>query len=524
MCSVPYCRFSSPRIILLAMLVCTYAWAQEVNPRVANTPIAETSAGKIAGYLLGGVYTFKGVPYGASTAGEGRFKAPRPVDPWEGVKDSKEPGCACPQEATVGRRTIHEGDLVPYSEDCLVLNIWTKGLDDGGKRPVMVWLHGRGFYAGAGSEPLYDGTNLADHGDVVVVTVNHRLNVFGYFQLEAVGGEAYADSGIAGMLDIILALEWVRDNAEAFGGDPGNVTIFGNSGGGAKVSTLLGMPEARGLFHRAVIQSGPSLSGISKEDAAVNTAEIMDRLSVDSIDELVALPAADLLKAVASPVTARTSPSMRPVVDGVHLPADMFTPEAAPSAANVPILIGYSKDEYTLYVNSSETFGQLDEAGLMDSLAAYGDAAETLVKTFRTSRPDASPWDLMIAIRSARFGIGTVRLAERAQKVAPVYMYVLEFPSNDRLKAHHGSEIQYIFRNPSSADGSRAEVQAMMDTMSDTWVQFARTGNPNHEGIPEWPTYNLDSRASMVFDTKTKVVNDIRPAERTVWDNIDMRR
>jgi len=483
---------------------------------LAHDPIAKTKLGELKGVHLNdrGVVVFKGVPYGQSTAGVARFKAPKPMGKWSGVRDATKFGNICPQAGDVGRRTTVEGELLSVSEDCLVLNVWTPQTDNKA-RPVMVWFHGRGFYAGAGSEPLYDGARLAKRGDVVVVTVNHRLNVFGYLYLGKVD-EAFATSGNAGVQDMQLALEWVRDNIAAFGGDPKNVTIFGESGGGAKVSTLLGIPTAKGLFRRGIIQSGPRLNGTSLATATRNAETVMGKLGVKTVAELQALPMEKVLAAVTT--TGRTEPDFGPVTDGKYLPVDMFAPVAAPTTHNVPIIIGSNRDEYSLYARELPNFGKRTEAEVREELKPlYGAAVEDLLAAYKQSRPNASPWDLMIGIRSSRFHVGSVRLAEAQTKVAPTYMYSFDFEPS-ALKAAHASEIPFVFSNATASPTARPGAKAVEDAMSDAWIAFARTGKPNHAGMPEWPTYNATTRSVMVFDAKTTVVNDPRASERKVWE------
>ena len=483
----------------------------------AAEPVAQTKLGALRGARLDepGVLVFKGVHYGQSTAGAARFKPPRPVAKWQGIADATRFGDTCPQGGDVGRRTKVEGEILPMSEDCLVLNVWTPALD-GRQRPVMVWFHGRGFYAGAGSERLYDGARLARRGDLVVVTVNHRLNVFGHLYLGKVGGAAFAASGNAGTQDMQLALEWVRDNIAAFGGDGSNVTIFGESGGGAKVATLLGVPAARGLFKRGIIQSGPRLNGTSLDVAIANTETVMNKLGVRSVAELQALPVDKLLAAVTTEV--RTTPDFGPVTDGEYLPADMFVPEAVASARGVPIIIGSNRDEYALYAREAPNFGKRTEAEIRQELTPlYGADVDALIDAYRKSRPAASPWDLMIAIRSSRFHVGTVRLAEAQGKVAPTYVYSFDFEPTP-LKAAHGAEIPFVFGNATADPKVRPGAREVEDAMSEAWIAFARTGNPNHPGMPAWPTYDTRTRAVMVFDAQTAVINDPRASERTVWE------
>jgi para-nitrobenzyl esterase len=483
----------------------------------ADEPIAQTKLGALRGVQLDepSVLVFKGVHYGQSTAGAARFKPPQPVVKWQGVADATRFGDTCPQGGDVGRRTKVEGEVLPMSEDCLVLNIWTAAV--GGKaRPVMVWFHGRGFYAGAGSERLYDGARLAKRGDLVVVTVNHRLNVFGHLYLGKIGGEEFATSGNAGTQDMQLALEWVRDNIAAFGGDGSNVTIFGESGGGAKVATLLGVPSARGLFKRGIIQSGPRLNGTRLDDAIADTETVRAKLGVRTAAELQALPMEKVLAAVTTEV--RTTPDFGPVTDGRYLPADMFVPQAAASARDVPIIVGSNRDEYALYAREAPNFGKRTQAEIRQELAPlYGDAVDALIDAYKKSRPAASPWDLMIAIRSSRFHVGTVRLAEEQSKVAPTYVYSFDFEPTP-LKAAHAAEIPFVFSNATADPTARPGARAVEDAMSDAWIAFARTGNPSHPGMPAWPRYDTRTRAVMVFDTKTAVINDPRASERTVWE------
>lgn len=499
----------------LAMFASSWLYFTTVH---ADEPIVATKEGRLRGALLQdpAIYVFKGVPYGQSTAGAARFKAPKRVARWEGVKDAVKFGSICPQAGEPGRRTTTAGELLSHSEDCLVLNVWTPAIAGDRGRPVMVWLHGRGFYAGAGSEPLYDGARLARRGDVVVVTINHRLNVFGYLHLAEVGGQEFAASGNVGVQDMQLALEWVRDNIAAFGGDPRNVTIFGESGGGVKVSTLLGVPSAKGLFQRGIIQSGARTRGVPAQVASKNARTVMQKLGVKTIPELQAIPMDELLAAVTT--TGRTTPDFGPVVDGSYLPADMFEPEAVASARGIPVMVGSNKDEYAIYAREHPLMGKMTEAQLREDLVRdYGTNTEALIAAYKQSRPQATPWDLMVAIRSNRFHIGTVRLAEAASKVSPVYVYSFDFEPSP-LKASHGSEIAFVFSNATASPTARPGAKAVEDAMSEAWIAFARTGNPNHAGLPGWPAYDAGSRATMIFDTQSKVVNDPRAAERKIWE------
>ncbi|MDD9944716.1 MAG: carboxylesterase family protein [Myxococcales bacterium] len=489
---------------------------------MTNPHIASTVAGQLQGHTdqrNANVIEFRGVRYGESTAGTQRFKAPVPVQAWQGIRTADAFGSVCPQSGKVGSYTVDHKKL-PQSEDCLFLNVWTPALE--GKRPVMVWLHGRGFAQGAGSEPLYDGAALAERGDVVVVTINHRLNVFGYLHLQEVGGPEYAGSGMVGMLDAELALRWVRDNIASFGGDPGNVTIFGESGGGLKVSTLLAMPSAKGLFHRAIIQSGPSIRAISARRGAANARALMDKLAVADVAGLQAVPA-DKLRQAAESLRIQ----LAPVVNGEHLQAHPYDPVPAPSALDVPIMIGACRDEAALFLASDPKQGKLTEAELRERAERIlGDRRDEVLEAFAASRPGASPWDLFVAISSQRFYHGSHMLAERQAKATdtPIWMYSFDFDGASPLGPAHGMEIQYVYNHASrNQPGDEAVVQ-VETAVSGAWIAFARTGNPNHATIPDWPSYSTETRAIMVFDAPSHVVNDLRAEERKAFAQVDLRR
>jgi para-nitrobenzyl esterase len=500
-----------------------------------------TTYGAVQGLLQNGIQTFKGIRYAAPPIGPLRFLPPEKPKPWKDVADATQFGAPAIQwappsfssPATDFDRQLAcifptPAEMKVENEDCLFLNVWTPALADGKKRPVLVWLHGGGFAWGSGAWPIYDGTNLARKGDAVVVTVNHRLNVFGYLYLGELAGEAYAKSGNAGMLDLVAALEWVRDNIEAFGGDPATVTIMGESGGGIKVSTLLAMPDAKGLFHRAIIQSGAGLRGVARDTATHVAKGILDELQVRPSDmkALQGIPPETIRAAVLTAGAKSGVSSMgamlrlSPVVDGLALPSDPFTPSAPAISADVPILIGTNKDEMTLFTWAEPWFGKLTDVELEQrAKELVGAKAEALLAAFRKLHPDYSPAYLLNQVLTATaMWAGSITLAERkaAQNAAPVYMYQLIWNTpvrNGQLKSPHTLDIPLMFDNVDKARvlvGPGAEPEALARQMSDAWLAFARTGCPN------WPPYTLEERATMLFAVQSRVVEDPNTAVRKI--------
>jgi para-nitrobenzyl esterase len=413
-------------------------------------------------------------------------------------------------------------------EDCLCLNVWTPSGGHAHRRPVMVWLHGGGFTSGSGSFTIYDGANLAAHHDVVVVTVNHRLNAFGFLFLPDLGGARYAQASNVGMLDIVQALQWVRDNIGAFGGDPGNVTIFGQSGGGAKVSTLMAMPAARGLFHRAIVQSGSSIKGVSREAANKSTTAFFAKLGLlpNEADKLQSLSMEQLLAAQTGG-GMMGNPALRfaPVVDGSTLPTDPFDPVAPAMSASVPLLVGSMQDEVGFFPGFP--LDPIDESALAprvkQALHANDEQTAAVIAAYRKDQPGITPIDLAIEVSSDLFAWkNAVTQAERkaAQHAAPVYMYYFTWKSpvrDGKLRAFHTLDIPFAFDNVDlgrSMTGTGRDRYALQNRMSSAWVAFARTGNPNTPTLPHWPAYDVQQRATMVFDNVCQVADDPRADDR----------
>jgi para-nitrobenzyl esterase len=496
---------------------------------VALTEVVATSNGPMRGYREDALAVFKGVRYGAPPLGAARFKPPQRPQPWDAPFEATAYGAPAIQSGLApGERRTSPGDPPApdepaSSEDCLFLNVWTPGLDREA-RPVMVWLHGGGFANGSGGASMYDGGALARKGDVVTVTVNHRLNVFGYLHLGEVFGPDYVQSGVAGMLDIVLALEWVRDNIATVGGDPANVTIFGESGGGWKVSLLMAMPRARGLFHKAVIQSGPGLTGKPKAEADETARKLLARLGVDTPQALAEIPT-EVVSHESVAVGGEVMRLYSPVVDGEALPRDPFTPDASPLAAGIPLLIGTNKDENTLFMFNHPKFGSFtDEDVERHAGAAVGDRADALIGELRASFPDYSPTHLVAAVGTAtQMWANSITLAQRkAAQGGLVWMYLLTWETpvaRGRLKCPHALEIPLVFDNVEKARnfvGRGDEPQVVADQMSAAWLAFARSGDPNAGGLPTWPTYDQGRRATMVFDLESHVVDDPYAAVRKV--------
>jgi para-nitrobenzyl esterase len=504
-----------------------FAGVAAALPRLAIAsyePIVEVASGKLRG-AVGGVLVFKGVPYGSSTAGEQRFKAPRPVAPWTGVRDALAYGHAAPQgnsltpPATRSAGISLVGEGATFSEDCLYLNVWTPATDNA-KRPVLVWLHGGGFATGSGGSVLYDGTNMARTQDVVVVTINHRLNVFGHLDLSQIAGADYADSASVGLLDSILALRWVKENIARFGGDPGCVTIFGESGGGRKVSVLMAMPAAQGLFHRAIVESGSALRMDTPAVAAERANKFLAALDVkpNQIAKLLALPADALLSAVGR-ATEGTG-QFRPTTGAPSLPAHPFDPQAPAMSAGIPMLIGTNLTEASYALGRDPNVLALDRAGVLERIKRVlpeKDAAAVLA-TYERIYPSLAPSDLLFRVITDRgyFLDSTIQAERKAalgQAPAFVYSFYWQQPlAPGRTHVPHGSEIAFVFNNAHLARGERPEPLAA--TMCAAWAHFARTGNPSTAALGKWQPYDATNRPTMILDRESRMENDPRGEQR----------
>jgi para-nitrobenzyl esterase len=536
---------------LMGLLACVLASGCAHAPRVSENKaresqnqgpvIADTANGQVRGATLDGIRVFKGLAYGGPTSGKNRFMPPTRPESWSGVRDALAFGPRCAQHSAIGANVAPEvisaiitPDTKETSEDCLSLNLWTPNVADGGKRPVMVWLHGGGFVEGSGSGGMYDGTALARRGDVVVVTLNHRLGSLGYLYPGASAGEAWASSGNAGMLDIVAALQWVRDNITAFGGDPGNVTLFGESGGGMKVTLLLAMPAAQGLFHRAISQSGAMLKALAPEPAATQAGELLAELGLEPGDfaALQQVPVEQVLKAQAKVMKKNrgaftfNSP-FSPVADGKVLPGHPFDPEAPAISASVPLLIGTNKDEMTLFLYG-QTSLMTDGIARMGLGRIVGDGNDRIFDHYRERLPDASAKDVLTIAGSDMFRAASLLVAERkaTQQQAPVYVYLFTWETpvlEGKLKSTHALDIPFVFDNADLMPGFTGrgpELVGLAEQMSTAWIAFARSGNPQHPGLPEWPAHNAEQRATMIFNLKSQVENDPGREERLLWRGV----
>lgn len=517
---------ASAAIVFGACTGCKKSDRADRNAEVAASSteaLVETESGTVAGYIKDGTIVFKGIPYAKAE----RFMPPQPADRWEGVRSSRHYGPTAPQ----GKRAGWGSDETAFAfdwddgypgEDCQRVNIWTPGINDGKRRPVMVWLHGGGYSAGSGQElPSYEGTNLSKKGDVVVVTLNHRLNVLGFLDLSAYG-DKYARSGNVGMLDIVAALEWVKNNIANFGGDPDNVTIFGQSGGGGKVSVLTAMPDAHGLFHKAIVQSGSTLEVMESQHSRRIGAAILEELGITpaDIDRLSEVPYEELLGAGTRAIarakeryteeTGQTAGLLfgwSPNVDSVVIPSQPYINGAPAISADVPMIIGSTLNEFapSVYVPSLRN---LERSRVEEMLAmTYGDSINEYIAAFEEAYPEHSDMDLLNTDFVFRPGVVKQADIKAQQGGAPVYVYLFAWQSpvlDGNLLSTHCMEIPFVFNNAdvhASMTGGTPEALELADRMSQAWINFARTGNPGED----WPEYTVEDGATMWWDVTPEI-------------------
>jgi para-nitrobenzyl esterase len=528
----------------LALMVPTKVSAATQEP---TAPI-ETTSGRVRGLCSGALSRFFGIPYGDDT-GARRFQPPLPAKPWTGVRDCFSLGAKAPQGpitipgvngrivpgaralsvlAAIQRVTTAD---VPESEDCLVLNVITPNPSRRVRRPVMVWLHGGAFAMGSGFDAMNDGSRLASKGDLVFVSLNHRLNALGYLYLGQ-HHEDFADSGNSGQLDIVLALRWVRDNIAAFGGDPDNVTIFGESGGGLKVSALMGTRPARGLFHKAIVQSGAAVSLVDRDDAAEIADRTLQALGVaradvhrlQTMDPHAVIAAASAVRLPSGPpwLSERT---LAPVVDGRAVPAHPFSPAASELSRDVPMMIGTCKDECTLFLAGDPDLGAMSvEEAKRRFHEMLGDLADAAFDLYREQRPDDQPSYWVTSLMTDRmFRTASIVQADRKadQEGAPVFMYRFDYEPrivDQLLRTPHGTEVPLVFGTltPPEFIGAGPEVRALSAKAMQAWIRFARTGEPTFRGMA-WPRYKTGQRLTMIFDAPTRLASDPDRATREFW-------
>lgn len=502
------------RTVIAGIAAAPVAASARAMPR--QSPVAQTTYGKVRGSVERDVLVFRGVRYGADTALH-RFQRALPPAPWQGVVEATRYGPAAPQTRA----------KEPTSEDCLFLNVWTPALDSG-KRPVMVYLHGGAHSHGSGSDPLYDGGNLVRRGDVVVVTLNHRLAGMGYAYLAQLGGPA--ESGNVGNLDIILALQWVRANIANFGGDPARVMLFGQSGGGAKLVTLMAMAEARPLFHSAATMSGQHVTAAGPMHATARAQAWMAKAGAADINGLRALPVDRLVEAMAmtDPLEGKGEISFVSTLDHGVLTRHPFFPDAPREAAHIPLIVGNTHDETALWIEkmlraSDTTWGNLAARYARETTKDL--APDHVITRYRQLYPTRSPGQILLAATTAgRSWPGhLIQAEERAKIGAPTWMYQLDFPSPEAggiFGAFHTLDIPLVFDNVDAAGsrtGGGADARRLAGRMADAFIALARTGNPNCPTIPAWPHYGLDRRETMIFDRDIRMENDPRREERLLF-------
>lgn len=494
--------------------------------QAGSDPVVRTTNGPVKGLVSGGIAAFRGIRYGADTA-QTRFAKPGRPDPWTDIAAAVSYGASAPQR---------NDDEESQSEDCLFLNVWTPGTGDGGNRPVLVYFHGGAYNSGSGSAELYDGTRLAAHGDVVVITVNHRLNAFGYLYLEPVLPGLFPDSGNAGQWDLVLALDWVRENAAAFGGDPNRVMVFGQSGGGAKIATLMASPVAKGLFHSAVTMSGQQVTASGPLNAARRTRAFLAALKIDPKrpNQIAKLPAQKIVDALGArdPLDDAQGMYFGPVLDERMLTRHPFWPDAPAQSARIPMILGNALNETNTLIGRREPeMFDISWDALPDALAQNMRCdidPGTVVAAYRAAYPDRSPGEIFFAASTAgRSWRGQVEEADaRARQGAPTWVYRFDLPwarDGGKWGAPHAVDIGYAFGNldkPGAMTGEAAPAARISREMMGAFLSLAKTGSPEHAGLAAWPQYRIPARETMVFGGQTEMQRDPRGVERALFAKV----
>lgn len=503
-------------------------------------PVVETADGQLRGMMVGGIAKFLGIRYGAPTSGANRFMPPQPVEKWGGVRDALKYSDSPPQ--VPGDRRHAYADLIMFEnqpagpgEDNLALNLWSPTLSDTAKKPVIVVLHGGGFYGGSGNAIGMDGEAMARFSDCVVISVTHRLGALGFLHLPAFGGERFDSSGTVGMQDIVAALRWVKENVAAFGGDPSRVLVYGQSGGGAKTSTLMAMPSGKGLFQRAGVMSGSALRMMSEETAIANAERLVGALGIAKGDvrALQSVPWTKLLETQATLEAAARAKgeapsSFAPVVDGTILPRHPFLPDAPAVSRDVPLIVSTVLDERSYRMTD---FTMTEEQLLAFARERAGDRADEVLALYREEDPDEKPFllaarmDSDIWFRKGAFAQAELKARQNGGKV---WSYLWTWPSpayGGRFGAVHGIDVAPSLHSVRGAlNGPSAESVAMADRIAGSWAAFAATGDPNSDYLPDWPAYDTTSRATMILSDEPKVVNDPRAQFREIWAEIGVTR
>lgn len=483
--------------------------------------IVETAYGKVQGKQMGDLYIWKGIPYAKAPLGPLRFRPPQKPDAWTGIRDATKFGPVAPQTSSVIMNHLGN-DIGNMNEDCLNLNIWSKGADEK-KRPVMVWIHGGAFLSGSGSSAWYDGSSFASTGDVVVVTINYRLGILGFLHLGDIGGEEYASSGNCGILDQVAALQWIKENIAAFGGDPNRITVFGESAGAMSIGVLLGLPSAKGLFQQAILQSGAASNAMPSSKATHIAKRLLNELNVDSdnLSKLEELPVQQLIKAS----TVVPSMSLGPVIDGVTLPQSPEEAMKEGSAKDISIMIGTNKDEYRIFTFFDPFWKNPDTNKIMNIFQkTFGPLLPSISKEFNGAALSQNLYDQLMTIRI--FTYPALKLAEQQVKQgASVWMYRFDWESpvfNGELKSSHAIEIPFVFNTINTANtenliGDSPNRQKLADHMHGAWISFAKNGSPSNNSIPKWPQYELEKRSTMMFDVECKVDFDPNYQDCLKW-------